>query len=157
MFPQEKSLSIADETVGIPAHGGAYRVHWTREQMYRMYEDGVLDQQKHYELIAGELFQKVSMNAPHASVMSKAFPPIISVVGGKTLKFVVNRPSFWRRTDSRSRIYSCYAVRRKTMKIGSRRRTIVCSWSRFRTPHSASTGGVRARTTPRQVSPNTGL
>ncbi|MBC8143452.1 MAG: Uma2 family endonuclease, partial [Armatimonadetes bacterium] len=81
MFPQEKSLSLVPEHALIPAHDGAYRVRWTREQMHRMYDEGIMDQQKRYELIAGGLFQKMSMNAPHASVMSKAFRRLFRLLG----------------------------------------------------------------------------
>lgn len=66
MFPKEKDVFFTADDTPIPAHGGAFRPHWTREQVYRMYEDGVLDPQKRYELIAGEIYQKMPMKAPHA-------------------------------------------------------------------------------------------
>ncbi len=66
MFPKEKDVFLDTDMPPIPAHGGAFRPHWTREQVYRMYEDGVLDPQKRYELIAGEIYQKMPMKAPHA-------------------------------------------------------------------------------------------
>ena len=51
----------------IPVGDGAYIKPWTRDELYRLLDLGVIDpEEPRIELIAGEIFQKMPMKSPHA-------------------------------------------------------------------------------------------
>ena len=57
-------MAIVAERKTIPAGGGAFIKPWTRDELYNLYDLGLIDpQEPRTELIAGEIFQKM----PHAA------------------------------------------------------------------------------------------
>ena len=56
----------------IPNGDGAFRPHWTREQLGRAYDLGLFAPDERLELIAGEVFQKVTMKPAHVIEISDA-------------------------------------------------------------------------------------
>lgn len=64
----------------IPPGEGIPR-RWTREEVYRLHNMGFFNPDEKFELIAGELIQKITHNPPHAVVLMESFSALARVFG----------------------------------------------------------------------------